>query len=326
MKNYSKIKRSGIYALILMLFSTVFYSCENDLTESDISPQNENLPKIGKSDFTSICYIEVNDNNILNVGSYTLKNSGKPFFDIATIFASNINYDAANKRPVLYFNPNVQHILTNKDKYIKPLQDKGIKVVLSVLGNHQGIGFANLTSANIVDFAAQCKKAVDDYGLDGIDFDDEWSEYGKVAGLPSPTSASYGRLLIELRRIMPNKLITLYDLGYSSGFGSQIDGIDIGTVIDHAYYPYYGGYSGNSIKGLNAKKWGPAPIGLHQGWNGPTPSDPTSNINRMIKDGYGVNLCYDMRAQNYSTYLSKISTLIYGEETVLSGKIYSKDW
>lgn len=326
MNKHILIGRSRIYILIAVLFSAFLYSCQNDLAETDSPPQNESSLRASKNGFVSICYIEVNDNNPLNVGSYSLKNSGKPFFDITTIFAANINYDAAKNRAILYFNPNVQHILSNKAKYIKPLQDKGIKVILSVLGNHGGIGVANLTKENIVDFATQCKQAVDEFGLDGIDFDDEWSEYGKVSGLPSPNSATYGRFLIELRRIMPNKLITLYNIGYSSGFSNSIDGKDMGSIIDYSYYPYYGSYSKNYIKGLNSKKWGPAPIGFHQGWNGASPNDPTYNMNRMIQDGYGVNICYDMRAQDYSSYLSKISKVLYGEETVRSGNIYSKDW
>ena len=47
-------------------------------------------------------------------------------------------------------------------------------VLLSVLGNHQGAGFANFTSFAQADaFAAQLADAVTTYGLDGIDFDDE---------------------------------------------------------------------------------------------------------------------------------------------------------
>ena len=43
----------------------------------------------------SVAYIEVNTNSLLNAGRYTL-DDGSPAFDIAVIFAANINYDGTN--------------------------------------------------------------------------------------------------------------------------------------------------------------------------------------------------------------------------------------
>src|SRR5699024_8497800 len=86
-------------------------------------------------DVTSVAYIEVNDNSILNAGRYTL-DDGSPAFDVAVIFAANINYDG--EKAYLHFNENVQHVLDNAETTIRPLQRMGIKVTLSILGNHQG--------------------------------------------------------------------------------------------------------------------------------------------------------------------------------------------
>ena len=44
-----------------------------------ITPQKA-LPNTEKGSVTTICYIEVNNENILNAGEYTMENSGKPFF------------------------------------------------------------------------------------------------------------------------------------------------------------------------------------------------------------------------------------------------------
>ena len=73
----------------------------------------------------SVAYIEVNDNSLLNVGRYTLDDGGAAF-DIAVIFAANINYDGESA--YLSFNENVQHVLDNVDTCVRPLQQKGIKV------------------------------------------------------------------------------------------------------------------------------------------------------------------------------------------------------
>lgn len=45
-----------------------------------------------------VCYVEVNNNNMLNAGSYTLQNTNRQLFDVAIIFAANINYDVSKSR------------------------------------------------------------------------------------------------------------------------------------------------------------------------------------------------------------------------------------
>ena len=63
---------------------------------------------------------------------------------------------------------------------IRPLQRRGTKVLLSLLGNHEGAGFANFPTRHDADrFAAQVASVVHRYHLDGVDLDDEYSEYGK---------------------------------------------------------------------------------------------------------------------------------------------------
>lgn len=69
-----------------------------------------------------MCYIEVNKENPLNAGEYTLSN-GEPFFDIVSIFAANINLDSDGK-PYIYCNEQVTYVLHNADKIIRPLQEK----------------------------------------------------------------------------------------------------------------------------------------------------------------------------------------------------------
>src|SRR3954451_25351507 len=84
----------------------------------------------------TVAYIEVNNYSMLSAGKYTLANGGAQVIDVAVIFAANINYDGSNA--YLYFNENVQNVLDNVATQVRPLQQKGIKVLLSILGNHQG--------------------------------------------------------------------------------------------------------------------------------------------------------------------------------------------
>jgi hypothetical protein len=128
-------------------------------------------------------YVEVNEDNPLNAGSYILED-GTYLFDYVILFAANIrNRNCATDHgdgctesgPHVHFNPNVRHILNNRSKYIKPLQDKGIKVILGLLGDHDGIGFASMNDADRATFVADVKRDVELYELDGVDFDDEWA-------------------------------------------------------------------------------------------------------------------------------------------------------
>jgi len=132
----------------------------------------------------TLVYIEVNDHNPLNAGSYILED-GTFLFDYVVIFAANIrNRDCTpethkhgcTKTGVhLHLNENVRHILENRTRYIVPLQEKGINVLLGLLGDWDGIGFGSMTDEQVATFIEDVRRDVELYQLDGIDFDDEWS-------------------------------------------------------------------------------------------------------------------------------------------------------
>ena len=191
----------------------------------------------------TVAYIEVNDHSMLNAGKYTLANSGAQVIDVAVIFAANINYDGTSA--YLHFNDQVTNVLNNVATQVRPLQQKGIKVLLSILGNHQGAGFANFPDQASADaFAQQLADAVNQYGLDGIDFDDEYAEYGNN-GTGQPNDFSFVYLVQALRAKLPNKLITLYDIGPAAD-RLTYNGQSIANTFDYAWNPYYGTYSAPS--------------------------------------------------------------------------------
>jgi hypothetical protein len=129
-------------------------------------------------------YIEVNDHNPLNAGSYILED-GTYLFDYVTLFAANVRvrncaqdvgavHGCTESGPHIHLNENVRYILENRTKYIKPLQDKGIKVLLGLLGDHDGATFGTLDDTQRATFVTNLKAKIDLYELDGFDFDDEW--------------------------------------------------------------------------------------------------------------------------------------------------------
>lgn len=268
-----------------------------------------------KSGPRTTCYVEVNNHSIANVGKYALASNGAPVFDIALIFAANINYDG--KKAYLYNNPQVQATLDNVDTLVRPLQAKGIKVSLAVLGNHQGAGFANFPDRGAASaFAAQLASTVYKYGLDGIDFDDEWADYG-ANGTSQPNDWSFVYLCQQLRRMMPDKLISMYYIGPSSE-RVVYDGLSVGKFIDYAVHPYYGGYAPPGyidIPGLTRKQIGAAAIWLEQ-----TDAARAEQLAQWtVRDGYGLYNTYDLQEGDHSAYISSFTTALYGSGAVYTG-------
>jgi hypothetical protein len=292
---------------LLTVAALCFFSiaCKKDAAQQPPPPQDTTkITPEAKTGPLNVVYIEVNNNNFANAGCYTLKTGGQPFFDIAIIFAANINYDTQAKKAVLYNNPNVATVLNNRASYIQPLQAKGIKVLLSVLGNHQGAGFANFTSrAAAKAFAQQLGNAVTTYGLDGIDFDDEYAEYGKN-GLPQPNDSSFILLLDELRKLMPTKTISLYNIGPAAARSSW-NGKKTGDFINYAWNPYYGSYAPPTFAGMTKSQLGPAAI-----WINHTALSTAANLaQRTMNDGYGVVLYYDLPQADMKNYLSRTALI-----------------
>jgi hypothetical protein len=258
----------------------------------------------------SVAYVEVNNNSMLNVGKYALAQGGGNVFDIGVIFAANINYDTATKSAYLYFNPNVQNVLNNVSTQVRPLQAKGIKVMLSILGNHQGAGFANFPSQQAAAaFAKQLSDAVTKYGLDGIDFDDEYTEYGNN-GTGQPNASSFVYLVTALRAAMPSKLISLYNIGPAASRLSY-GGVDITSKFNYAWNPYYGTWG---VPNIALPKSGLSPAAVQIAAT--STSTAASLAQRTVNEGYGVFLTYNLGAADSHTYISSFTRPLYGQDAV----------
>lgn len=134
-----------IYIYLIVLISSIIAGCEQ-IGEQDITVSSESLVTKSygdKNPFISV-YIETNDVNPLNAGDYLLEDGITPLFDIVELFAANIHKDDAGN-PTLYLNDKLTPVLEDGgvEKYVRPLQAKGIRVLLSVIGNWQHIGLAN---------------------------------------------------------------------------------------------------------------------------------------------------------------------------------------
>ncbi|TWR27935.1 chitinase [Mucilaginibacter achroorhodeus] len=299
----------------LLSLPLIFTACRKDVTtqptpaETPKSSSRLSTDAIGVTGPKGVCYVEVNNNDIRNVGSYKLS-TGQQLFDIAIIFAANINYDTSTQKAVLYFNPQVSNVLNNKATYIQTLQAKGIKVLLSILGNHQGAGISNFPNqAAAQAFAQQLSDAVNTYGLDGIDFDDEYADYG-TNGTGQPNSSSFVYLVSALRQLMPNKIISFYFYGPAASRLSY-NGVTVGSKVNYSWNAVYGTYSVPNVPGLAKSNLGPAAIDIQS----TSSSTAASLATRTVSNAYGIYLYYNLPNTDVHTYLSSISNALYGKST-----------
>lgn len=283
-----------LLSLLLGMFLTVSISTVNAATD--------NATK-------TVMYVEVNNQDFNNVAKYSLEGTNKSAFDIGIIFAANINYDSVNKKAYLHLNERVTETLDNAESQIRPVQARGTKVLLSILGNHQGAGFANFTSYASADaFAAELADVVERFNLDGIDFDDECAEYG-VNGTSHPNNQSFIWLVQALRnRLGSDKLITLYNIGpaaYNSASNPNLN-----PLINYAWNPYYGTWSVPNISGMGVSKLGPAAVEVG------TNKTNAKNLARRTKQGnYGVFVMYNLSSANSSDFISVVTRELYGVKT-----------
>lgn len=157
-------------------------------------------------------------------------------FEDINLMAATVRND--NGMPALYFGSDIRHVLNNAERYIRPLQLYGRKVCLTVKGGGQGIGFCNLGDKQIADLVFRLKHTVDSYGLDGLNLWDEGSGYGKE-GMPPVSKESYPKLIDALRKAMPDKMITVTDIGEpTASFDEAHAGIRVGELIDYAWHAY----------------------------------------------------------------------------------------
>ena len=264
------------------------------------------ITALAKSGPKTIAYIEVNNNALSNVGRYTL-DDGSPVFDVAIIFAANINYNG--RKAVLYNNDNVVKTLNDAQNQIRPLQAKGIKVLLSILGNHQGVGISNFQSyAAAQDFASQVANCVNTYGLDGVDLDDEYADYG-ANGTPVTNQQSIAWVIQALRAALGNiKLVTFYFYGDASTYLAQSPAT-VGSQLNYSWNAVYSTYNAPTVPGLTKDKLSPAAIRF-----GST-SSALANVSATHTklDGYGVYMTYALDRADRSAFVSAFTQPLYGQ-------------
>lgn len=315
-KTADQLAKNGAYAIPLTVKGN---GVETSVEKGDFVYVVRDISKMPNCDKGTgqivISCQEVNDANPLHNLCYTLKESGKYVIDQVILFSGNINYNAETGEVYNFNNENVTHILENRDKYIKPLQDKGMKVILGILCNHDRACCTHLSDENAHKFALELKAKLDAYGLDGVFFDDEYCSRGDYPGFT--TYNNFSRMVYECKTVMPDKLVEAY--AYSGT--SSVTPID-GKQADYGIQDY-GRYSdlSSSYPGMSKSGMIQASSEFAQGR-----IISESRARQIVTDGYGGTMIFSLNPSNGSVgRFNNFTVPFYGEETVQTGS-YAKDW
>lgn len=287
--------------------------------------KNMSFQSVVKSDNNKkvVVFFEVNNTNPLNALQFETLD-GHLLIDYLVLFAYNINYDAEAGRVYCFANPQCQYILDHYDEIIKPLRERGIKVIISILGNHDMAGSAQLSDMGARAFAQEMAALVYGYGFDGINYDDEYSSSPDTS-IPWFTSPSYeagNRLYFETKKAMPDKVMLSYQFGSALGNG-YVDGIAPGDYMDICVGDY--GRAGYPYDGMTLANCSYMSSEFAQGRSLPT----TSSVNSFIESDYGYWMGFALwnsagQLQSDFQRMNYLSVGIYGQDLKTPTVYYPK--
>ena len=212
-----------------------------EVGDYELDPVNTTVFYVNTSEYSPLLA------DVWVVAKEDLMNYGAPnvwertYGNIVNLRVVQIGYDEAAGRAKLVLNSDIRYVLEHADLHIRPLQDKGRKVCLSIEGGNTGLGFCNLSDAQIADFVAQVKACLETYDLDGVNLFDRNAGYGDVEGMPAMNTTSYPKLIKALREAMPDKLLTLSDYEEPTEYFWDTEatgGIEVGKYLDYAWSGY----------------------------------------------------------------------------------------
>lgn len=183
----------------------------------------------------------ITDYNILRTDFSDYSDTFMTIGNLINLRKTTVTYEPATGRALLNLSSDMKYVLDNYTTYILPVQETERRVCLSIEGGNTGLGFCNMTDAQIEDFAVQVKQLFDTYSLDGVNLWDRNSGYGKE-GMPPMNTTSYPKLVKALREVLgPDKLLTLTDYEEPTEYFWDTEatgGIKVGEYLDYAWTGY----------------------------------------------------------------------------------------
>lgn len=250
-----------------------------------------------------ISCMEVGQTSPLFHKSFMLQNSGLPLFDYVILFSSKIVYDTEQCKLVVENPVGVDGTLRNG--IVQELHDMGMKVLVSILGSTYA-GVAHLTDEACKSYAQELANYCEAHDLDGVFFDDEYTDYWDYPGLTSPSTAHAARLCYETKMAMPDKLVTCYMYTRTYGFYDEIEGVEPGDFVDYGINDYARWYDESYYLGMERSQIAPGSANFAEAYARwvATPE----NLQRVRDEGYGAFMVYCLTA-NQSVWSKELEQL-----------------
>lgn len=299
-------------------------SCSKATDDRGMKPETRvELPTTDPVPFDQMLRIgsvEVESANPLNAGIYFI-NDSIPFYNVMMFYRVHIT-EGPGWRVYLSWDSGMRKVLDNVDTYLRPLQEQGIKVLLTVTGYRaNGWGFANLSNTQIHAITDEMVELADAYGFDGFDIEDEWTDYG-ANNCPMPNKTSYNNFLKILRAKLPaDKLIYVKQVGNVADLTAEaiacIDRVWNGTSSNYAPRSY--------IPDLPAEKW--VPLMYHSFMLSSERLLQVFTV-RMMNDGFRVIAFNRLDERPLQKMFQTFAATAFGEGTVVTqkGEIYPNQW
>lgn len=236
---------------------------------------------------------------------------GSPAIGFVCIFAANYAADslpflrANNNNPPTnqQFNDNIQDVLDSGA--IAFLQSQGIKVLLTITNGWASVGWSEFTSqSDAQDFVDYLAGIVAQYGLDGIDIDDEYST-------GTPQSDSLAMVTTLMRQTMPDKLITKAlwsDLQY---FGVQWDGSTLEQNLDFGWQMTYGMPAKLMLPPYATAGMAPATVSKGY-WSSQPPASVSEDVAWIKDNGYGGVMIFGFENEANVDLMGELVNDLYG--------------
>ncbi len=239
--------------------------------------------ELEKWNFMPFIYVNTEEMNPLIAAQYEVSVIDQFTFDsytvdwggVTVLRQSEIRLENGHARFML--GSDLQYVLDNREEYVKPLQQAGHKVHICIQGGGTGLGFRNLTDAQIDEFVFQIETVCTQYELDGINFFDTGAGYD-MEGAPEIISSSYAKLLKATKEALgSDKLVTIAcDAESTEELSVPQEGISAGEWVDYAYPgifdevidPWADGALLRPLAGIGDNKYGFLTMQTHDtSWN-----------------------------------------------------------
>ncbi len=266
-----------------------------------------------------------------------LESTGEPLFDYVIVFSSALSWNPDEM--AIQVSPNVCQaaLNANYEKFVKPLHDRGIKVIMSLLStgeNGQGPGTGLTMSCIEEDTAKEVAKMLADYcntyHIDGIFFDEEYGQRrSDIPGVaPSSSTRLTSRLCYETKKAMPDKEVIAYNYS-NTAYLNAVDGVYPKDYIDWVIADYGSWSTGSYEGGMPLSKMTPNSVNCAPGTQRWTATPYT--LSTLTSQGWGGYMVYcldwaiDTWANQWSS-LQNIAYYLFNDNLVDTGYRPKAEW